>query len=188
MGNSISPKPKRDYGSRKDYSLKQHGCPLNEIMNGIFFVGNDEHGMGFNRIASPFGNTRLMKPLDEFHPETGLNYYFADFYCISVGKRHYVLFGVTKSGTVEDVFCQHYLVKIDPLDNHFFNFQPDGTAKCSDIVWVFFFFMDELPINDESASLDFHPERINDLKERNMDHFVRVNKMFRVCHSYLVVI
>ena len=118
--------PKKDYGSIRN-RVNHHGCPLNDVMKGIFFSGNCELGMGYlnsnNIPSSPFGDTRWMKPLHAFLPENGFNYYFADFYCTTNRRVHYVLIAITRGKTGEDMFCRRTLVPIDIYDNNFFIFR-----------------------------------------------------------------
>ena len=152
--------PKRDWGSTRNENLKHYGCPLNKIMFGTFWVCNDEEAMGLEPNRSPFGDTRLMKPVKTMLTKPELNFYFADFYCITFGQRHYILIAMAKQGTMEDTFCERYLFKIDPSDNKFFSINQDGTATCLDKAWVFLFCMDEVKM-DNTLSL----KKINDQEE-----------------------
>ena len=131
-------------------------------MFGTFWVCNDEEAMGLESNRSPFGDTRLMKPVKTMLTKPELNFYFADFYCITFGQRHYILIAMAKQGTMEDTFCERYLFKIDPSDNKFFSINQDGTATCLDKAWVFLFCMDEVKM-DNTLSL----KKINDQAEIN---------------------
>ena len=171
--------PKKDFGSTRNNVHNHHGCPLNDIMKGIFFSGNDEVAMGYVTLSSPFGNTRWMKPLSAFLPENGHKYYFADFYCNKTGTVHYILIGITKLDTIEDLFCQRSLLQIDPRDNNFFIFDSDGSGRCVNKVWVNFFYMADLFIGD-GVNLYFNHDITHYLMSNHMEYFMEVQHMTRV--------
>ena len=150
-------------------------------MRGIFFVVNDEHDMGFKKIASPFGTMRLYKPVNDIAPTQGLNYYFADFYCRSIGKMHYVLIGVAKEGTWEDCFCKNYLVKIDIKNNRFFTIRDDGTAECCNKVWVYIFYMDDMEVSRDIYNRVTDQTRMEERRRENKEYFAKVHQLLKVC-------
>ena len=176
---------KKDYGSMRSSDENHHGCPLNELMRGVFFTGNSEQGMGYTIATSPFGDTRWMMPLGTFHPDKH-KFYFADFYCNNTPKVHYVVIGITKDNTVEDIFCQRTMIPINPRDNHFFIFCEDGMGKCSNSVWVNFFYMKDMALGPH-VLLDSPPDVLRQLYDKRLEHFIRVTRMVRVCSIFFFI-
>ena len=152
-------------------------------MSGIFFVANDDQSMGFNGTASPFGSMRLYKPVKDIAPAQELNYYFADYYCINNDKKHYLLIGVAKKGTWEDHFCKIYLIKINIENNRFFTINKDGTAECSNKVWVYIFYMDDLIVSKDTYK-QFHRKdtrhQHNQHNRKNKEYFAMVQMLTKV--------
>ena len=134
---------KRDFGSRKQHG--EFGCPLNSVAEGLFFVCNDEEGMGLPINMSPFGDVRLMKPIEDMSYED-FNLYFADFYCVSVRKRHYVVIAAARINSDEDYFCKKYLIPINKYDNPYFILIDDNAAECLNDVWVYLFHMENIQL------------------------------------------
>ena len=62
------------------------GCPITNHLNGIEFYVGQKNCLPRN---SPFGDTRLLIPLDRLINHSSYNLYFADLYCY--GRGHHVL-------------------------------------------------------------------------------------------------
>ncbi|XP_071113426.1 phytanoyl-CoA hydroxylase-interacting protein-like [Haliotis cracherodii] len=108
-GNIMVPYVKDDGGDPR--------CPINGRLNGLFF------GVTLYRgdlpDMSPFGNTRVIVPLDELFDDSA-NLYFADFYCKPSRKHiHYVTLVLTDAGSDADRFCRRHLIQLDPYNNNY---------------------------------------------------------------------
>ena len=135
--------------------------------------------MGLEPNRSPFGDTRLMKPVKTMLMNPKLNFFFADFYCITQGSYHYIVVATATEGSMENVFCERYLVPIDPYNNQFFSIQPNGTsARCNNNSWVFLFCMHEVKI-DPSLSLRMinDQDQIRRANQKGEEHILQVDKI-----------
>ncbi|ESO05576.1 hypothetical protein HELRODRAFT_135179, partial [Helobdella robusta] len=114
---------KRHYDNKlipclKDRSGDQRS-PINGKLYGLCFTASVRPWSmtGEPLPKSPFGNTRLMLPV-EYLLEEDTNLYFADFYCL-YGDHHYVTLVVTGRFSEADKFCWRHLIKLDITDNPF---------------------------------------------------------------------
>ena len=112
---------------------------------------------GFLPRNSPFGDTRLVIPMERLINRNSWNLYFADLYCY--GKGHYVLLVVTRSGSNADKWWAHNLPQLPWIPNNsssenpfFFYDQEAGTFKASQGVRVSILYTENVKI-DETADL-----------------------------------
>lgn len=100
----------------KDYN-GDPGCPINGKIEGLFFAARRDAKNGALPQKSPFGDVRLIIPVERiFNPM--MNLYFADFYCVN--SIHYSTVVLTYTGTAVDVFCSQNLRLLRVDDNPFF--------------------------------------------------------------------
>ena len=95
--------------------------PINNTLSGLFFMvrySEDERTV--------FGPRRFILPTRQLIEQC--NMYFSDFYCLSLGRPHYVQIVLARPYTHADVTCQRLgLVKLDPYNNQFIKLS-HGTA------------------------------------------------------------
>ena len=100
----------KNWGNTMLVTLKNPGgdfrCPIANRLEGIEFNVGQENLLPRN---SPFGDTRVVIPLDRLIDRNLYNLYFADLYCHEQGSGHHVLLVVTKSGGDADTFCANRL-------------------------------------------------------------------------------
>jgi len=101
------------------------GSPINGQMCGLFFLANVQ-GNGKPKNFSPFGSRRFMVPCE--HLLTGINLYFADFYCLNKEKPHYVILVVTRPNSRADEWCRTKLPILEP-ENPFLWIESVGPSK-----------------------------------------------------------
>ena len=144
MVNVMSVSPKNSDGDP--------GCPITNRLNGIEFYVGQKNLLPRN---SPFGDTRLVIPLDRLINHSSYNLYFADLYCYRRG--HYVLLVVSKAGSNADTFCTYRLPRLpwnSGAENPFFFFdQEAGVFKVTPVVRVSIFYTEQVAINE---STDFY--------------------------------
>ena len=134
----------------KDHS-GDAASPINGRLQGLFFSTHAHPKSGALPKFSPFGNRRLILPINTL--VTGLNkLYFADFYCHK--KKHYVTLVVTIGGSRADQFCSRSLVELPVTphgnENPFF-FRKGGTNEyyCSHKLTVEVLYTENIDIAEE---------------------------------------
>ena len=93
------------------------GCPINGQIDGLFFGVRPHPGKMAIPDKSPFGERRIILPIDEL-VKSNARLYFADFWCHY--NTHYVTLVVTKPDTVPDTFCKEHLLELLLERNPFF--------------------------------------------------------------------
>ena len=132
-------------------SVKDEGgsreCPINGSLRGTFFSANVNNYTRQPPDSSPFGDTRLLVPVEYLVNEAS-NLYFADFYCLQNG-HHYATLVLTESGTAADEECQRKLIKLDLSDNSFWSVDCQrGSFRVSRRCWVELFYTEDIDLND----------------------------------------
>ena len=139
-GNMMLVSPKNSSGDLR--------CPIVNNLRGIeFSVGS------WNLLPrkSPFGDTRVVIPLERIIHINVCNLYAADLYCY--GKGHHVLLVVTRSGSPADIFCAQRLPQLpwipsNPYENPFLFFDTQaGTFYVTFSVWISVFYTENVRID-----------------------------------------
>ena len=130
-------------------------CPIANCLEGIEFNAGQENLLPRN---SPFGDTRVVIPLERLIDRNLYNLYFADLYCHEQGSGHHVLLVVTKSGGDADTFCANRLPLLpwdSGVENPFFFFdQNTGAFKTTSAVWVSIFYTENVTIDESTDFFD----------------------------------
>ena len=134
----------------KDHS-GDPGSPTNGQIQGLFFSTAVNPKTGALPKVSPFGNMRLILPVERFVTDMN-NLYFTDFYCHK--KKHLVTLVVTRKGSLADNFCASNLIKLPfiPQGNEnpfFFRNQITGEHYCSKKVTVEVLFTENVDLVQE---------------------------------------
>ena len=122
--------------------------PINNKLSGLFFMvrySEDE--------STVFGPRRFILPTRQLIEQC--NIYFSDFYCLRLGRPHYVQIVLARPYTPADVTCRQLgLVKLDPYNNPFIKLSLDGvTVQCAESrshpknVWIEVFCAEEIDVN-----------------------------------------
>ena len=101
--------------------------PINNDVKGLFFM------VCYAKSArSVFGPKRFL--MSTYELISGCNLYFSDFYCLKVGKPHYVQIVVTIPNSDVDHKCRNLgLVQLNPYDNRFIQLsKEDNSVGCAD--------------------------------------------------------
>jgi len=119
--------------------------PINGEICGLFFFANaNKHGQPFPN--SPFGDTRVLIPVEEILRLTP-NMFFADFYCMQNNQdAHHVTVVLTKTGSIADEFCRRCLPRLDLECNPFLYRGEGGRIWVSSATFVDVFVTEDLNV------------------------------------------
>ena len=134
------------------------GCPINGQLKGLFFAVRPEPRTMEISTASPFGERRIILPIDKLI-KSNTRLYFADFWCHYEKHPHHVTLVVTKPNSDPDTFCKEHLLELSLEKNPFFFcktnsiFGPDGDQNlkfyCCREPRVEIFFTENIDLNED---------------------------------------
>ncbi len=123
--------------------------PINGRLSGMFFASNVTYKPPHKPLpVSIYGPMRLEVPVQRLQ-EICPNLYFGAFYCLKKGKSHHIILVMTKPGSDADIFCAEHLPFLNPHNNNFLKFTPDGDMAeyCTEHIYYEIFFTEDLDIS-----------------------------------------
>ena len=123
--------------------------PINNTVSGLFFMVKYSENE-----RSVFGPCRFILPTGQLIQRCHM--YFSDFYCLHIGKPHYVQIVLARPYTHADATCRQLrLEKLDPYNNPFIKFSQDGdTVECAmslarpKNLWIEVFYTEVIDVNE----------------------------------------
>ncbi len=111
-------------------------CPINKNVKGHILFCNENYNIKQPTLPSYSGLKRLYLPVEFVHLQCfeqahqGINLYFADFYCTTpmMPRPHYVTLVMSQPDCEGDYFCRQHLLKLDPCNNSFLQFNQEGSS------------------------------------------------------------
>ena len=127
-----------------------NGDPQNNIngkLKGLFFSCNVDKNTGMPFTKSVFGSRRFLVPARHLVCSPGTRLYFADFYCVSVSKLHWVTLVMTEVGSSADMFCQRKLVELKKTENNFLYISRSGDVFVTTGAWIELLYTEDIDLN-----------------------------------------
>ena len=137
------------YPEFKDNNGHIPSC-INGRLSGIWFSAFVFRDGSLPRI-SPFGNKRYHVPSTELLNPNKVSFYFADFYCHTTGKQHYVTIVIATKNSGADKRMSTALPKLNPVSNPFITicWHRDGgfSVFSSGKVFIELYYLSPIDIN-----------------------------------------
>jgi hypothetical protein len=110
--------------------------PVNERLNVIHFQVNVDFRTGLPCTPSVYGENRT-KISAEYIFKKLPRLYFTDFFCREGSNVHHITLVMTRPESEADLFCQQYLIELDPENNDFLRAHPSGQySVLSNGIWT----------------------------------------------------